>query len=166
MRSWQLLPSCTSLKGEFLHFHCHFSTLNNGYFCLTENYNGRFCDFISIIEEEIEMQHLRQMIFPNAHNEDYKVLPRLIQKMLKRNSVCFQCNFNATGIKGNTLWKKANFKKRHSLSTFTPFFSFQLFHKICSFYLDTVTSYLIVCDLKCASPKKTHLKSDFVIWLS
>lgn len=78
-----MLPSCISLKGDFLHFHCHFFTLNKGSFCLTEDYNGRFCDLISITEEEMEIQHPRQMIFPNVHNEDYKVLTRLIQKMLR-----------------------------------------------------------------------------------
>lgn len=58
-----MLPSSISLKGHFLHFHCHFSTLNKGYLCLTEDNNGRFCDLISITEEETEMQHLKQTFF-------------------------------------------------------------------------------------------------------
>lgn len=78
-----MLPSCMSLKGDFLHFHCHFSTLNKGCFCLTKDYNGKFYDLISITEEEIEMQHLRQMYFPNSHNEDYKVLTRAIKKNVR-----------------------------------------------------------------------------------
>lgn len=104
------------LKGDFLHFHCHFSTLK-GYFCLIENYNGRFCDLISITEEEIEMQHLRQMIFPNAHNEDYKVLTKLIQKMLEKFcllSTPLQCNWD----KRKYILEERKFKKKAFFVTF------------------------------------------------
>lgn len=61
----------------------------------------------------------------------HNVLTRLIQKMLEK--------FCLLPMPFQCNWEKVN--------------------TICNFYLDTVTLSLIVCDLKCVSPKTSNLKN-------
>lgn len=100
-----------SLKGDFLHFHCHFPTLNKGYFCLTDDYNGKFCDLISITEEEIEMQHLRTDVFSKCWQWRLQGSDKTDKKKLEKFCLLpmpLQCNWDT----GKHILEESKFKKK------------------------------------------------------
>lgn len=135
-----------SLKGDFLHFHYHSSSLNKGCVCLTE-------DSLLVLkmtkEDFMTSSHLlkRQLKCSTWELLFQKLtikVTRFWQDCIK-NSEEILSACHATSMK---LGKKANEKKKkkkYYLPTCSPLSSFLLFHKSCNFFLNWHCNCILDC---------------------